>query len=467
MKKISLKLKIGRYLAVFAALILSVIWIFQFLLLQPMYESSKIASLKESGDLIADTIQNDSESLTEVVYDVSLQNDTCVRIFSNGVNMSAGNSGCTLYRMSSYELGSYVAEAQENGGTYLSTVERRGFHEDDEDKFKEITYAKVIGEDDISVVLVSTGITPMSATVKTMRRQQIWISLIVIVLVLGITYMMYSRIVGPIHRITEEAAHLPEGKFAADERNNEYLEAQQLNEALEKAAVDIRKADQAKRDLIANVSHDLRTPLTMISGYGEMMRDLPGEKTDENIQVIIDESQRLTALVNDLLDLSRMQSGRIVLEESDFDLVQLIRIQMRKYEVYQMNDGFEFELELPEKAYVHADEKRIAQVFNNFMTNAVNYSGNSRKIIVRLKEQNGNYRTEVRDFGEGISESDLENVWDRYYKVDKEHVRSSSGSGIGLAIVREILEMHKARYGAESKLNEGSTFWFELKKTNE
>ena len=220
-------------------------------------------------------------------------------------------------------------------------------------------------------------------------------------------------------------------------------------------------------DFFANISHEFRNPLTMISGYGEMMKDLPGENNEENLQVIIDESKRLTVLVNDLLDLSKMQAGRITLELTDFDLAELIRNEIRKYDVYQYNDSFEFEVHLPETAMVHADEKRIQQVFNNFMTNAINYSGNSRKVIISMTLENGHARTEVKDFGEGIDEKNLKNIWDRYYKVDKQHVRFSSGSGLGLSIVREILDLHDAEYGVSSKTNEGSTFWFELPRTTE
>ena len=143
-------------------------------------------------------------------------------------------------------------------------------------------------------------------------------------------------------------------------------------------------------------------------------------------------------------------------------LAELIRNEIRKYDVYQYNESFEFEVHLPETAMVHADEKRIQQVFNNFMTNAINYSGNSRKVIISMTLENGHVRTEVKDFGEGIDEKNLKNIWDRYYKVDKQHVRFSSGSGLGLSIVREILDLHDAEYGVSSKMNEGSTFWFEL-----
>lgn len=462
MKKNSLKVQIAIYLGSFAAVLIAVIWIFQMFLLQPMFEESKISAVKKTADNVSEAILSSSDDLNEAIYDISVQNETCVRILTSNMNVIAGNSGCALYRMSGWELRENINNAVQNGGSYLKTTTDPGFEMDGRE-LKEITYTKIVEkDDDLNVVMVYTGITPLNATTNTLRSQLKWITLIVVVLITLIIIVLNRKIALPLSSITKEAARLPDGAFHADEKNNQYLEARQLNETLEQAADDIRKADQAKRDLIANVSHDLRTPLTMISGYGEMMKDLPGENNEENLQVIIDESKRLTVLVNDLLDLSKMQAGRITLDLKDFDLAELVSSEIRKYDVYQYNESFEFEVHLPETAMVHADEKRIEQVFNNFMTNAINYSGDSRKIIISMTVENGRVRTEVRDFGEGIDEKDLKNIWDRYYKVDKQHVRFSSGSGLGLSIVREILDLHDAKYGVSSKKNEGSTFWFEL-----
>ncbi len=462
MKKNSLKWQIAIYLGTFAAVLISVIWIFQMFLLQPMFEKSKISAVKKTADTVSEAILSSEEDLNEAIYDISLQNETCVRILTSNMTVTAGNSGCALYRMKGRELKENIDNAVENGGSYLNTKTDPGFELNGRE-LKEITYTKIIDNgDDLNVVMVYTGITPLNATTDTLRSQLKWITLIVVVLITLIIIVLNRKIALPLSSITKEAARLPDGAYHADEKNNQYREAQQLNETLEQAAEDIRKADQAKRDLIANVSHDLRTPLTMISGYGEMMKDLPGENNEENLQVIIDESKRLTVLVNDLLDLSKMQAGRITLELTDFDLAELIRNEIRKYDVYQYNESFEFEVHLPETAMVHADEKRIQQVFNNFMTNAINYSGDSRKVIISMTLENGHVRTEVKDFGEGIDEKNLKNIWDRYYKVDKQHVRFSSGSGLGLSIVREILDLHDAEYGVSSKMNEGSTFWFEL-----
>ncbi len=461
-KKISLKWKIGRYLLLFAFLVIGMIWILQMFLLQPMYESSKVRALTDTAEHISSALSAEGEDLADVIYSESMGNDTCVRIFSSDIDMIAGNSGCALYHMSSREINQNTKNALENDGTWLSrsgTSDPRGRSQ----QIRNITYTKILEvEDERVVLMVNTGITPLNATTDTLRKQLYLISAFIIVSLLFLTLLLNKTITKPLSAITAETKHLPEGEFRADESNSKYLEAQLLNEALQQAAVDIRQADQAKKDLIANVSHDLRTPLTMITGYGEMMRDLPGENTGENLQVIIDESKRLTCLVNDLLDLSKLQAGKIVLEKEVFDLAVLIREEMKKYEVYETREQFEFECVLTEGLKVYADPNRIAQVFNNFMSNAINYSSDSRRIIIRAEKTSEGIRTSVRDFGEGIEKDKLADIWDRYYKVDRRHVRPVSGSGIGLSIVKEILDLHGASYGVESEKDKGSTFWFIL-----
>lgn len=459
-KKISLKWKIAKYLIVFTALLIALIWVFQIVLLEPMYERNKISTIRNASDEIVTHL--DKDDITSIIYKVSAQNDTCVRIISSDTWAQAGNMGCVLYRMSNTEILQQVALAEENNGSYLSTSTKLDIGGPSSD-FKNIIYTRIVDTDSgRNVVMVYSGISPVNATTRTLSTQLIYITGFLVLSIALLTFLMNKTIAKPLTAISQQAANLPKGIYQADPKNDQYEEAQELNATLAQAATDIKKADQAKRDLIANVSHDLRTPLTMISGYGEMMRDLPGEKTDENIQVIIDESNRLTSLVNDLLDLSKMQANRITLQESDFSLSALVENQMKKYEVYRVQDGYRLETEIESSIMVHGDEKRIEQVFNNFMTNAINYGGSQKHVIVRLKTQGTQATVEVQDFGEGIPEDKINDIWDRYYKIDKQHVRVSNGSGIGLAIVRQILELHHVPYGVRSKVGEGSTFWFSL-----
>ena len=468
-KQISLKTKIGRYLLFFGLGIISVLFVFQVFLLEPMYESAKVKSIISVADEVVRNLETDD--LDSIIESRQLRTDASIGVLfpsSEGLEYEARFSRGLQNRLTPKEILENIARVSSSeDGTYLYIGTKEDFGHFDE-KLKSIIYTRIIyGEEGDTVVMVSSTITPLDATVTTLQRQLLYIGMIIAVAVIILTYLMYNQIAKPLAAINEAAKQLPSGSYEADERTNRYREAAELNETLTAAAQDIQKADKAKRDLIANVSHDLRTPLTMITGYGEMMQDLPEEKTDENLQVIVDESKRLNALVNDLLDLSKLQEGKITINPEEIDLSDLIRTQMRKYDVYRMQEGFEIEESIEDGLTASADRKRLEQVFNNFMTNAINYSGEKKHIIVKAYAEGNNAKVEVRDFGAGIEKKDLPNIWDRYYKVDKEHVRVSSGSGIGLSIAKEILDLHHAKYGVISAPQEGSTFWFSLPLLNQ
>ena len=471
MKKLtSLKWEIGKYLIIFCILTASIVFLFQIVLLQPMYEANKIKRIETVGSFVEKFIED--ERLDEFVDYMQSQSDTCIMVYqsssSGGMQGSIGNRGCMISSITNSERAKFVTKAiGSKNHSYLARVTNNssdfGVDGDQGDNFDTIVYTKIVNAADYSsIIMVSGNITPLNATTETLASQMRYIALFMIVAVAILTLLMYRHIAKPIIGITTNAKQLPQGKYTVDPKTNRYKEAADLNNTLVQAANDIQKADKAKRDLISNVSHDLRTPLTMIGGYGEMMIDLPEEKTDENIQVIVDETKRLNALVNDLLDMSRLQDGRIVLHKEVFDISALLKTQLQKYDVYRMQEGYTIESELLDTIYVNADKIRIEQVINNFLNNAVNYGGEAKHIIVREIKKENVVRIEVQDFGEGIDPEDLDNIWDRYYKVDKEHVRVANGSGIGLNIVKQLLELHGVPYGVKSSKGKGSTFYFEM-----
>ncbi|MCR5794711.1 MAG: HAMP domain-containing histidine kinase [Solobacterium sp.] len=470
MKKLnSLGWVIGLCLSAFAILVIALLFFFQTVLLEPMYEYNQVQTVKTVSNAVSESIG--ASDLDDVIYEATSQTDTCVRVFRSNEYVTTDqtgpseNVGCLLYRMPLNEIGEYIVKAEESEDqTHLAvTSERRD--PSAKNRLKNIIYTRVMDTDfGKAAVMVYSNISSVSAASRTLASQLLYIGMIMILFICLLTYVLYRVIARPLVQINRNAKTLPQGEYTEDPKTNRYREAQELNQTLNTAAEDIRKADRAKRDLIANVSHDLRTPLTMISGYGEMMLDLPDEKTDENIHVIVDEAHRLTTLVNDLLDLSRMQENKVSLNMEIFDIAEMIRRETRKYEGYAQQEGCTIEVHTDEHAWVSGDISRMEQVVNNFLSNALNYGAGGGKIIVRQTHHDGYVRTEVRDFGEGIAPEDIRNIWDRYYKVDKTHVRASGGSGSGLAIVKEILELHHAKYGVSSQLHEGSTFWFELEE---
>ena len=201
----------------------------------------------------------------------------------------------------------------------------------------------------------------------------------------------------------------------------------------------------------------------MISGYGELIRDFPQEYSRENVQVIIDEANRLASLVNNLLDISKLQSGNQQLNLSVIDAEAFVRDAVSNYG--KLAESLKITVKLNAEGgnmYFKGDRERLMQVFSNLLNNAVNHAGSDDLVIVNYLVKDGYVRYEVIDHGEGIAQEDLEKIWERYYKVDKQHVRSRTGSGLGLSIVKTILELHHGLYGVESKKGEGACFWFAL-----
>ena len=272
-----------------------------------MYEASKKRTVENVSNAVVNVVKedDDADDIEEYINIAQETNETCIRVLRESnvfpgtyedtyLESGGKNLGCRLYKMTSNEILTQIANAENSDkGESMVVQDTNLITPTNGERFRNITYTRIIKDHDgnKSIVMVYSNITPISTTKKTLSMQMWYISAIILVAVLVLTYIMYRTIARPLILINQSAKTLPEGKYERVTVQN-YREAEELNDTLLTAAEDIQKADKAKRDLIANVSHDLRTPLTMISGYGEMMKDLPEEKTDENIQVIIDESKR-------------------------------------------------------------------------------------------------------------------------------------------------------------------------------
>lgn len=312
------------------------------------------------------------------------------------------------------------------------------------------------------LIMVNSVITPVNATVSTLQIQLICISILMFVLSLGIALLMSKKISKSIIKINNSAKELAKGNYEVIFDGNDYREIAELSDTLNYTSRELGRTEAYQRELIANVSHDLRTPLTMIIAYSEGMRDLPGENTPENIQVVIDEAKRLTNLVNDMLDISKLQSGVIQIDKKKYNLSKSIEAVMERYTKLKEQEGYNITFDFEQEVYINADEFKIFQVIYNMVNNAINYTGDDKLVRVRQIIKGNHVRIQVEDTGEGIKKEDMQYVWERYYKVDKKHKRALTGTGLGLSISKNILELHNAEYGVESIEKKGSTFWFEL-----
>ena len=311
------------------------------------------------------------------------------------------------------------------------------------------------------VIMQDVELQPLDVTVTTLQRQFGWIMCILVMGAMIMALVLARMICLPMQRMGQSAKRLAKGDYGAHFAGGGYREAEELAEALNYAASELQKTDVLQRELVANISHDLRTPLTMIKGYSEMMRDIPDENTPENVQVIIDETERLTELVNDVLDLSKIKAGTRKPDMEVFDLTETVAAVLTRYEKLT-DQKYVINFNADQNVCIKADRTMILQVMYNLINNALNYTGEDKTVTIVQTVAGGKVRISVTDTGEGIAEEDIPYIWDRYYKVDKVHKRAVVGTGLGLSIVKGILESHKAIYGVESTLGVGSTFYFEL-----
>lgn len=385
---------------------------------------------------------------------------------------------------------SYIANRL-GGSVSLAVLAKKNLRDEVRSSEKGIVYMRFRDElEDNSVLMLGSYIgnqrspqayvficnysEPVGTTVSIFVRQFYFVGLIMIVLTMFMSIVFSNKISEPIIRINKSAKELPQGKFSTDIGRNDYAEIKQLASTLTSASKEIAKSDDLRRELISNISHDLRTPLTMIKAYAEMIRDLSGdnpEKRERHLKVIIDETDRLSSLVTDMLDLSKVQAGVAEMNFETFDFSHRISKVISRFDILKENDGIVIDLKADEGIMITADITRLEQVVYNLINNAVTYVGSDNTVIVRLfRKENGMTRFEVEDHGEGISADNLPYVWDRYYKVshgDSTHKRAKMGSGIGLSIVKSVLEQHKFAFGAESEEGKGSTFWFEASEYSE
>ena len=315
--------------------------------------------------------------------------------------------------------------------------------------------------------ILNSVVSPVGATVRTLNFLLIAVSVVMIGLALLLAVLISRKISMPIIDINNSAKALAEGKYDVRFAGGSYREISELSDTLNYAATELSKVDGLRRELIANTSHDLRTPLTMITGYAEIMRDLPGENTPENAQVIIDESKRLTSLVNDMLDISKLESGNQKIQPEEFNLTETLEAGMERYNQFRTRDGYHIDFISPESVTVYTDKSKFLQAFYNIVNNAITYTGADKRVVVRqdvYAAQDGKkwVRVSVTDTGEGIPEDKLALIWDRYYKIDSAHKRAAQGTGLGLSIVNRIMTLLGGKCGVESRIGVGSTFFIEI-----
>ncbi len=427
MDKLKLKWKIFIFLLAFCGILIFILWLLQTVFLSNMYKMIRRNELHEAMAIVEKNI--DSPDLREILFQLETDKNVTVtpsRDFVKPITPTPNG----------------------RGGVRPETITES----------KEFT----LSNGQVISLTFHAMITPVNATVSTLQIQLYIITAIMVLVSIAIALVLSDIIAKPLARLNDGAKKLSSGNYNADFNGSGYLEVKELSDTLNSTAIELSKVDELRRELIANISHDLRTPLALIYSYAEMMQDFPDEITSTQVQTIMSETRRLSSLVNDVLDVSKLETGTMELHMYNYNLTESIDETIIRLSELLKNDGYSIVFKHSEDVYVTADESKITQAFYNLLINAVNYSTGDKQIVVRQSRVQDSVRIEVVDHGDGIAPENIPYIWDRYYKAGKKHKRAITGTGLGLSIVKKIFELHNAGYGVESELGKGSVFWFQL-----
>ena len=307
-----------------------------------------------------------------------------------------------------------------------------------------------------AILYIRTSIEAVGNTINILKVQLLWITIISIIIAFIISYLISKLFSKPLDAISKQAKNISNKKYIENNEKGFCIELDEVTDTLNKASKELEKSDNYQRELLSNVSHDLRTPLTMIRGYAESIKDFPDDEKqrDEDLDIIIRETDRLNKLVNEILDYSKLQEK----QEIKFEKVNLKNLIEKVIMQFDTLTNCIIETNL-EDIDVMANESQIERVLYNLIDNSIRHTKDKIKVV--LRKNNSFARIEVIDYGKGIKEEDISHIWDRYFS--SRNNKKGLSSGLGLSIVKKIVDIHNGKCGVESEIGKGSIFWVELK----
>lgn len=314
------------------------------------------------------------------------------------------------------------------------------------------------------ILVISHGTAEIDGLMQLLYRRGYFVLAISMAVAFFIGLLLARFYAHPFANMDKEAQKMGQGKFDAHFREDDGpLEAVRLAKTLNQAEREFQENEQIRRDFIANISHDMKTPLTVIKAYAEMLdtfsADIP-EKRSEHLNRILTETDHMTDLINELLELSSLQAGVIRLHYETYSLNAQVSAVLDRIRLKDYADNFDLKLYADRQYQIHADRQLIHRALYNLVSNAVKYSGNSREVYVTITSISGNHvRVQVIDHGIGIAPEDQPHIWERFYR-SPDTGNQIRGNGIGLNIVAEIFRYHHFDYGVISTPGKGSIFWF-------
>lgn len=440
------------------------LWFIEIILLEGFYYTSKI---KQTQQIAVSLTENyGMDNFEEYLTSVAVSNQACVEILDRYGRViherDVMSENCLLHGPHNYlQVLQMKLESSSDGRIAMNL-----FDEHIGLETLVLGYTLKSGDEVVGYLFLNTLLEPVGSAISILKELLMIVTALLLIIGVLIAFYLSDWLAVPIVKLTRSAHRLAHGDFNTKFEGGSYREVDELARTLTYAEQQISRVDSMQRDLIANVSHDLRTPLTMLKAYAEMIRDLSGDnpvKRNAHLQVIIEETDRLTLLVNDILDLSKLENGSIKPEMQTFDITARMNDIIARYKGVSEKMGYHIHFTPDEPMQVTCDPGQIERVICNLINNAINYTGEDKNVYVRQLNTEQGVRIEVRDTGKGIEEDKIQRIFDKYYRSEN-HKREVVGTGLGLSIVKAILKNHEFHYGVSSTLGEGSVFWFLIRK---
>ncbi|MEG0571130.1 MAG: HAMP domain-containing sensor histidine kinase [Oscillospiraceae bacterium] len=464
--RLSLKHKILLAILLPVSVVLIALWLLQVVFLEDYYLKAKRDDMVKLTMEVAGYVKEkgQQESLDDI-YKIALENTLCIDVTSlkdsSAVIYEGLGDNCYLH-MSSVNKSAVIMDILKSTDDYvISDIKHPRY----DTRYYICGTKQQANNGQTYIVMVVATLAPVKEAVSVIKNQLLYLTIALVVVTVIIALFIARSLTKPILKISNAARKVAQGQLDVKVEINSNDEVGELGQNFNYMTNEIMKVNTLQRELVANISHDIRTPLTMIKGYAEAIKDITGDdkqKREMQLDVIVEESDRLNSLVNDVMDLSLMQAGQTKFNFTTVDIREIAFQIIKKFELMAAQNDINLVFEAPDEVLVVADQIKIEQVLYNLISNAINHIGTGNLITVRITPAKDTAKVEVIDTGVGISPQDLPLIWDRYYKPYKKTQRKAVGTGLGLSIVKAILIKHTANFGVISKLEQGSNFWFEL-----
>ncbi|WP_053955356.1 sensor histidine kinase [Inediibacterium massiliense] len=470
MKSILSKLWLG--ITSLVLIILLIIWLFQIMFLEKFYINERKDLLLHEGEKIASLIE-ESDYYPMISQDIIDEIDSLRSTFSFHISIMIVDMNERLLFPKKEQFYSkrnsfLPINPPREFFANLPSIEANTFVEKKDPRNRSLLMIKVPIEKNANVaghIILTSALAPIQETSSILKKQLSIITFVSLIIGTLLALLFAKHFTKPILEITKTSKKISKGDFTAQVNLDSKDEIGILGDTINDLAVQLGKIENFRKEFIANVSHELKTPISLIRAYAELILDIDNNETKiENLETIIDESKRLNTMVEDILTLSKMEAGYTDLTYSEFPISKFIQNVIEKLHFFASKKNIQLVMDInDENTMIYADSSKLYQVFINLVNNAIHHSYENSQVTIKVSTSDTT-KIEIIDHGKGIPKEDLPYIWDRFYKVDKSRKRDTSGTGLGMSIVKNILEAHEFKYGINSILGKETIVWFEIKR---